>query len=83
MNGPNKDGSIWWEDEFYSKSASSNPWDSTPAVHQSEGKFQDYELRLKNYVIFRPQNNNVLLLYSKFIAIYDLMCVTKVDALSR
>lgn len=31
MNGPNKDGSIWWADEFYSKSASSNPWDSTPA----------------------------------------------------
>nr|URY18987.1 MYB protein [Zanthoxylum bungeanum] len=47
MNGSNnyKDSLILWENEFDSKSATSNSWDSTPALHhQSDGMFQDYEL---------------------------------------
>lgn len=44
LNGSDKEGLIWWANEFDSKSASSNSWHSTPAIHQSEGMFQDYEL---------------------------------------
>nr|URY18989.1 MYB protein [Zanthoxylum bungeanum] len=47
MNGSNKDSLIWWTNEFDSKSASSNSWDSTPADlhHQSsERMFKDYEI---------------------------------------
>lgn len=43
----NKDSLIWWANEFdNSKSASSNSWDSAPALHHqsSEGMFQDYEI---------------------------------------
>ncbi|XP_044462815.1 transcription factor MYB36-like [Mangifera indica] len=42
MNG-SKDNLLWWANEFDSKSASSNSWDSTPVL-QSEGIFQDFEL---------------------------------------
>ncbi|XP_031251762.1 transcription factor MYB36-like [Pistacia vera] len=42
MNG-SKDNLLWWANEFDSKSASSNSWDSTPVL-QSEGMFQDFEL---------------------------------------
>lgn len=38
-----KDSLVWWANEFDSKSASSNSWDST-SVLQSQGMFQDYEL---------------------------------------
>ncbi|ONI27485.1 hypothetical protein PRUPE_1G089700 [Prunus persica] len=43
MNG-SKDSLVWWANEFDAKSASSNSWDST-SVLQSQGMFQDYELR--------------------------------------
>ncbi|KAK9213447.1 hypothetical protein WN943_002835 [Citrus x changshan-huyou] len=49
LNGSNKESLIWWANEFDSKSASSNSWDSTPAIHQSEGMFQDYELEFGNF----------------------------------
>ncbi|KAI9190949.1 hypothetical protein LWI28_001252 [Acer negundo] len=39
VNG-SKDNFFWWD----SKSASSNSWDSTPVLDQSEGMFQDFEL---------------------------------------
>ncbi|XP_015579086.2 transcription factor MYB36 isoform X2 [Ricinus communis] len=40
MNG-SKDSLVWWSNDFETKSASSNSWDST-SVLQSEGMFQDY-----------------------------------------
>ncbi|CAL8990705.1 unnamed protein product [Prunus brigantina] len=43
MNG-SKDSLVWWANEFDAKSASLNSWDST-SVLQSQGMFQDYELR--------------------------------------
>ncbi|KAK1559484.1 hypothetical protein Q3G72_015023 [Acer saccharum] len=43
VNG-SKDNFFWWANEFDSKSASSNSWDSTPVLDQSEGMFQDFEL---------------------------------------
>lgn len=42
MNG-SKDSLIWWSNDFETKSASSNSWDST-SVLPSQGMFQDYEL---------------------------------------
>ncbi|KAH7569364.1 hypothetical protein JRO89_XS06G0151200 [Xanthoceras sorbifolium] len=42
VNG-SKDSLIWWANEFDSKSASSNSWDSTPVL-QSDGMFLDFEL---------------------------------------
>ncbi|CAK7344568.1 unnamed protein product [Dovyalis caffra] len=42
MNG-SRGGMNWWSNDFETKSASSNSWDSTSAL-QSEGMFQDYEL---------------------------------------
>ncbi|KAG6739762.1 hypothetical protein POTOM_057377 [Populus tomentosa] len=42
MNG-SRDSMNWWSNDFETKSASSNSWDSTSAL-QSEGMFQDYEL---------------------------------------
>jgi myb proto-oncogene protein len=42
MNG-SRDNMNWWSNDFETKSASSNSWDST-SVLQSEGMFQDYEL---------------------------------------
>ncbi|XP_038696259.1 transcription factor MYB36-like [Tripterygium wilfordii] len=44
MNNGSKDNLIWWSNgNLDSKSVSPNSWDSTN--HQSEGMFQDYELR--------------------------------------
>ncbi|KAJ6857175.1 transcription factor MYB36 [Populus alba x Populus x berolinensis] len=42
MNG-SRDSMNWWSNDFETKSASSNSWDST-SVLQSEGMFQDYQL---------------------------------------
>ncbi|KAJ6296026.1 hypothetical protein OIU78_023957 [Salix suchowensis] len=42
MNG-SRDNMNWWSNDFETKSASSNSWDST-SVLQSERVFQDYEL---------------------------------------
>ncbi|KAG6740785.1 hypothetical protein POTOM_056254 [Populus tomentosa] len=42
MNG-SRDSMNWWSNDFETKSASSNSWDST-SVLQSEGMFQGYEL---------------------------------------
>ncbi|XP_062164197.1 transcription factor MYB36-like [Alnus glutinosa] len=43
MNG-SKDNLIWWSNDFDTKSASSNSWDSTTSVLPSQQMFQDYEL---------------------------------------
>ncbi|XP_059461978.1 transcription factor MYB36-like [Corylus avellana] len=43
MNGSKDDSVIWWSNDFETKSASSNSWDST-SVLQSEQMFQDYGL---------------------------------------
>ncbi|KAJ6673501.1 TRANSCRIPTION FACTOR MYB36 [Salix viminalis] len=42
MNG-SRDNMNWWSNDFETKSASSNSWDSTSVLH-SERVFQDYEL---------------------------------------
>jgi len=43
ING-SKDNLIWWSNDFETKPASSNSWDSTTSVLQSQQMFQDYEL---------------------------------------
>ncbi|XP_059461597.1 transcription factor MYB36 [Corylus avellana] len=43
MNGSKDDSVIWWSNDFETKSASSNSWDST-SVLQSEQMCQDYGL---------------------------------------
>ncbi|KAJ4951879.1 hypothetical protein NE237_028711 [Protea cynaroides] len=39
-----KDSMSWWTNDFDTKSLSSNSWDSTTSVLQTEGMFQDYVL---------------------------------------
>lgn len=44
MNG-SKDSVVWWSNDFETKSGSSNSWDSTSHLHESDQQmFQDYEL---------------------------------------
>uniref|UniRef100_A0A5B6YP10 Putative Myb domain protein 36 n=1 Tax=Davidia involucrata TaxID=16924 RepID=A0A5B6YP10_DAVIN len=43
MDG-SKDSLIWWSNNLDTKSTSSNSWDSTSVLHQSEGLYQDYVL---------------------------------------
>jgi myb proto-oncogene protein len=43
MNGSKDDSVMWWSNDFETKSASSNSWDST-SVLQSQPMFQDYGL---------------------------------------
>ncbi|XP_021893135.1 transcription factor MYB36 [Carica papaya] len=44
INGSSKDSLVWWSNEFDTKSASSNSWDSTSVLGSDHGMFQDYEL---------------------------------------
>ncbi|KAL3532858.1 hypothetical protein ACH5RR_006379 [Cinchona calisaya] len=38
------DAMMWWSNDIDTNSASSNSWDSTSLLHQSEGIYQDYAL---------------------------------------
>lgn len=39
-----RDALMWWTNDIDTNSASSNSWDSTSLLHQSEGMYQDYTI---------------------------------------